>query len=90
MVIAHDTTHWRELSCTGRKEDALAEIEALVDAGLNIGWRDMEVDPAYDAIRTDPRFTAVSDKLEAADAAAKARFRALLDLNDADIESLGT
>jgi TolB-like protein len=80
----------RSLSCTGRKEDALAEIEALVDAGLNIGWRDMAVDPAYDAIRTDPRFKAVSDKLKAADAAAKARFRARPDLNDADIESLGT
>jgi tetratricopeptide (TPR) repeat protein len=80
----------RSLSCTGRKEDALAEIEALVDAGMNIGWRDMAIDPAYDAIRTDPRFKAVSDKLQAADAAAKARFRARPDLNDADIESLGS
>jgi hypothetical protein len=80
----------RSLSCTGRKEDALAEIEALVDAGLNIGWRDMAVDTAYDAIRNDPRFKAVSDKLKAADMAAKARFRARPDLNDTDIDSLGT
>ena len=49
----------------------------------------MAVDPAYDAIRSDPRFKAVSDKLKAADAAARARFRARPDLNDADIESLG-
>jgi hypothetical protein len=32
----------------------------------------------------------VSDKLKAADAAAKARFRARPDLNEADIESLGS
>jgi hypothetical protein len=80
----------RSLSCTGRNEDALAEIEALVDAGMNVGWRDMEMDPAYDTIRNDPRFKTVSDKLKAADAAAKARFRARPDLNDADIDSLGT
>jgi len=80
----------RSLSCTDQKEEALAEIEALVNAGLNVGWRDMAVDPAYDAIRNEPRFRAVSDKLRAADAAAKARFRARPDLNDADIDSLGT
>ena len=80
----------RSLSCTGRKEDALAEIEALVDAGLDIGWRDMAMDPAYDAIRNDPRFRAVTDKLKAAEDAARAGFRARPDLSDADIESLGT
>jgi tetratricopeptide (TPR) repeat protein len=80
----------RSLSCTDRREDALSEIEALVNAGLNIGWRDMAMDPAYEAIRNNPRFRAVSDQLRAADAAAKARFRARPDLNDADIDSLGT
>jgi hypothetical protein len=49
----------------------------------------MAVDPAYDAIRDDPRFKAVSDTLKAADAAARERFRARPDPNDADIESLG-
>lgn len=44
---------------------------------------------AYDTIRSDPRFKAVSDKLKAADASARERFRARPDLNDADIESLG-
>jgi TolB-like protein/tetratricopeptide (TPR) repeat protein len=80
----------RSFSCTGRNDDALTELEALLNEGYNIGWRDMSVDPAYDAIRNDPRFRAVSDKLKAADAAAKARFRARPDLSDADIESLGT
>jgi Flp pilus assembly protein TadD len=80
----------RSLACVGRNDDALTELEALLNEGYNIGWRDMAVDPAYDAIRHDPRFRAVSDKLKAADAAAKARFRARPDLNDADIDSLGT
>jgi hypothetical protein len=57
---------------------------AITSAGADIA-----VDPAYDAIRGDPRFKAVSDKLKAADAAPRARFRARPDLNDADIESLG-
>jgi tetratricopeptide (TPR) repeat protein len=80
----------RSLACVGRNDDALTELEALLNEGYNIGWRNMAVDPAYDAIRTDPRFKAVSDKLKAADTAAKARFRARPDLNDADIDSLGT
>ena len=80
----------RSLACVGRNDDALTELEALLNEGYNIGWQDMAVDPAYDAIRGDPRFRAVSDKLKAADAAAKARFRARPDLNDSDIESLGS
>jgi TolB-like protein/cytochrome c-type biogenesis protein CcmH/NrfG len=80
----------RSLACVGRHDDALTELEALLNEGYNIGWRKMAVDPAYDAIRIDPRFKAVSDKLRAADAAAKARFRARPDLNDADIDSLGS
>jgi hypothetical protein len=80
----------RSLACVGRNDDALTELEALLNEGYNIGWRDMAVDPAYDAIRSDPRFKAVSDKLKAADAAAKARFRARPDLNDADIDSVGS
>ena len=87
---ARYTSLARSFSCTGRNDGALTELEALLNEGYNIGWREMAVDPAYDAIRTDPRFRAVSDKLKAAEAAAKARFRARPDLNDADIESLGT
>jgi len=79
----------RSLACVGRDDDALTELEALVKEGYNIAWRDMAVDPAYDAIRDDPRFKAVIEKLKAADAAARARFRARPDLNDADIESMG-
>jgi TolB-like protein/tetratricopeptide (TPR) repeat protein len=90
MVAARNDFLARSLACVGRNDDALTELEALLNEGYNIGWRDMAVDPAYDAIRTDPRFKAVSDKLKAADAAAKARFRARPDLNDADIESLGS
>jgi tetratricopeptide (TPR) repeat protein len=79
----------RSLACVGRDDDALKELEALLNEGYNIGWRDMAVDPAYDAIRWDSRFKAVIEKLKAADAAARDRFRARPDLNDADIESLG-
>jgi tetratricopeptide (TPR) repeat protein len=84
----------RSLACVGRDDDALTEIETLVSEGYNFevlgGWRNMAIDPAYDAIRADPRFKAVTDKLKAADMAARARFRARPDLNDADIDSLGT
>ena len=79
----------RSLACVGRDDDALTELESLVKEGYDIGWRRMAVDPAYDGIRSDPRFRALSDQLKAADAAAHARFRARPDLNDADIESLG-
>lgn len=83
----------RSLACVGRSDDALTELETLVSEGYNLdvgGWRNMAIDPAYDAIRSDPRFKAVSDKLKAADMAARARFRARPDLNDADIDSLGS
>ena len=82
----------RSLACVGRDDDALTELEALVKEGYDIDWwwwRAMAVDPAYDGIRSEPRFRAVSDQLKAADAAARDRFRARPDLNDADIESLG-
>jgi len=82
----------RSLACVGRDDDALTELEALVKEGYDIDWwwwRAMAVDPAYDGIRSDPRFRALSDKLKAADAAARDRFRARPDLNDSDIESLG-
>jgi tetratricopeptide (TPR) repeat protein len=83
----------RSLACVGRNDDALTEIEALVSEGYNLGvggWRYMTIDPAYDAIRSNPRFQAVRDKLKAADMAARARFRARPELNDADIDALGT
>jgi Tfp pilus assembly protein PilF len=84
----------RSLACVGRNDDALAELQALVSEGYNLstmgGWRNMAVDPAYDAIRSDPRFKAVIDKLQSAQMAARARFRARPDLNDADIDSLGS
>ncbi len=79
----------RSLACVGRKDDALTELEALIRKGYNPDWRYMAVDPAYDPIRGHPRFKAVIEKLKAADAAARDRFRARPDLNDADIESLG-
>jgi TolB-like protein/Flp pilus assembly protein TadD len=84
----------RSLACVGRNDDALTELEALVSEGYDLevlgGWRNMAVDPAYDAIRNDPRFRAVSDMLKAADMAARARFRARPDLSEADIDSIGT
>jgi len=86
---ARDDFLARSLACVGRNDDALAELEALVREGFDIGWRNLAVDPAYDGIRADPRFRALSDQLKAADAEARKRFRARPDLNDADIESLG-
>jgi len=84
----------RSLACVGRNEDALTELEALVSEGYNLstmgGWRNMAIDPAYDAIRSNSRFKAVIDKLKAAQMAARARFRERADLNDADIDSLGS
>lgn len=79
----------RSLACVGRTDDALIEREALVQERYDNGWCDIAADPAYDTIRSDPRFKAASDTLKAADAAARVRFRARPDLNDADIESLG-
>ena len=81
----------RSLACVGRDDEALTELEALVKEGYDVDWwwGNMAIDPAYDGIRSDPRFRAISDQLKAADAAARDRFRARPDLNDADIESLG-
>ncbi len=79
----------RSPACVGRKDDALTDLEALVTEGYNMDWHAMGIDPAYATIRGDPRFKAVSDTLKAADAAARDRFRARPDLNDADIDSLG-
>ncbi len=79
----------RSLACVGRRDEALTELEALLKAGYDIGWRAMSVDPAFDAIRDDPRFKAVSDQIKAASEAAGARFRARPDLNDSDVDSLG-
>jgi len=79
----------RSLACVGRKDDSLTELEALVKDGYNMLWRYMAVDPAYDGIRADPRFRAITDQLKSADAEAWERFRARPDLNDTDIESLG-
>jgi hypothetical protein len=79
----------RSLACVGRKDDSLTELESLVKDGLNMLWRYMAVDPAYDDVRNDPRFLAITAQLKSADAAAWERFQARPDLNDADIESLG-
>jgi Flp pilus assembly protein TadD len=79
----------RSVACVGRKGDALTELETLIREGYIPDWRSMAVDPAYDIIRDDPRFKAVIEKLASSDAAARERFLARPDLNDADIESLG-
>jgi hypothetical protein len=80
----------RSRACAGRNDAAMTELETLVNEDYNVGWLDMAADPAYDAIRNEPRFRAVSDKLKAAEGAARARFRARPDLNVSDVEALGT
>ena len=81
----------RGLACTGRTEDALTELEALMDANYDLGGsRSLSADPAFDDLRDHPRFKAIMVRLESAELGELERFRARRILTDADVESLGT
>ena len=83
------TSFARALACTGRNDDALAELERIVGKGYHAGgWRGLAADRAYDAIRNDPRFAALLDRLEAVADAERQRFLDRPDLADADIDAL--
>ena len=79
----------RALACTGRNDEALAELERLVAGGYHAGgWRGLEADHAYDVIREDPRFEKLIRRLRAVAGEERPRFLARPDLQDADIDAL--
>lgn len=59
----------------GRREEALAALEACADLEYLSGWQGLKFLPHYDSIRDDPRFTAVVSRLSAS--AGRARNRAV-------------
>lgn len=79
----------RSLACVGRADDALAELESLVQANYDLdGPRSLAADPAYDDLREQPRFQAIVARLEGAAEVERKRFAARRQLADADIEAL--
>lgn len=79
----------RGLACTGRNEDAIVELQALVSHGHNAGgWQNLEVDHAFDALRDDPRFQTLIEQLRSVADEERQRYLARPDLVEADIESL--
>lgn len=83
-------TRWaRALACTGRNEEALAELERIVAWGYHAGgWRGLAADRAFDGIRHEPRFDALLDQLRTVADGERARFLERSDLVDADIDAL--
>ena len=80
----------RSLACTGRGEDAVKELEVLLQDGYGIyGWRNLDIDPAYDGIRHKSGFKAAVARLKSANDGELQRFHAHPDLTEADIEALG-
>jgi hypothetical protein len=81
----------RGLACTGRTEDAIVELLALVAKGYHAGgWRNLEVDHAFDALRDDARFQTLNKELRSVADEERQRYLARPDLVDADIESLAS
>jgi TolB-like protein/Flp pilus assembly protein TadD len=79
----------RGLACVGRSDEAIAELQALLDEGYHAGgWRKLSTDPAYAAIRTDPRFEAIVARLRVVAEEERARFMARPDLQPSDIDEL--
>jgi hypothetical protein len=46
----------RALALLGRTEDAFKALALIPEGGEAINWWEVEVDPAFDAMRDDPRF----------------------------------
>jgi adenylate cyclase len=79
----------RALACTGRNAEALAELERIVAWGYHAGgWRGLAADRAYDGLRADSRFEALTDRLKTVSDAERRRFLSRPDLEDADIDAL--
>ena len=80
----------RGFACAGRGEDAIIEREALVKEGYHAGgWRRLVRHAAYDAIRAQPRFEALVDRLRSVADGELKGFLARPDLAQFDIDRLG-
>lgn len=89
-VAERGTAVARSLSCVGRNDEALAELELLLKEGFDLyGWQHVAFDPAFEPLRNHPRFKSVLMQLKSAAKLEYERFRARPDLGDADIEALG-
>ncbi|HEY6640496.1 MAG TPA: hypothetical protein VIZ63_00005, partial [Povalibacter sp.] len=58
-------TRVRALALLGRGEDALELLPALRHSGMSSHWRELDVDPAMNLIRNDPRFIAFMQDMAA-------------------------
>jgi hypothetical protein len=89
IVVERGVEVARSLSCVGRSEEALAELELLLNEGFDLnGWQHVAYDPAFEPLRDHPRFKSVITRLKAAATLEHERFRARPDLNDSDIDAL--
>lgn len=80
----------RGFACAGRGEDAIIKPEALVKEGYHAGgWRRLVRHAAYDAIRAQPRFEALVDRLRSVADGERKGFLARPDLAQSDIDPLG-
>jgi iron complex outermembrane recepter protein len=71
----------RGLACAGRGDDAMMELESLLNEGHHAGgWRRLATHPAYDAIRGQPRFEAIVAWLRSVADGERRRFLARPDL----------
>jgi tetratricopeptide (TPR) repeat protein len=52
------------LTLLGRQEEAIAELQRIVDGGWRISWQwETELNPNFDSLRADPRYLAIIDFL---------------------------
>ena len=52
------------LALLGRHEEAIAELQRIVDRGWRISWQwDTDLNPNFDSLRDDPRYQAIVDFL---------------------------
>jgi tetratricopeptide (TPR) repeat protein len=80
----------RSLSCVGRNDEALAELESLLNDGFDLyGWQHIAYDAALKPLHDHPRFKSLLMRLKTAATLERERFRARPNLDDSDIDALG-
>jgi len=90
LVVERGTAVARSLSCIGRNDEAIAELELLLTEGFDLnGWQHVAYDPAFEPLQDDPRFKSVLMRLKTAAKLEQERFRARPEFTDTDIEALG-